>query len=681
VVGRWNAWLLPALITVAQVCWWPGSVLLRGSAVALVPAAAMVAATLLVGWTLVRRRERPVTVTLVIYGVVTLAYWIVRDEHRAFFAGDAGLPVEFAIWTAVFNLGMHAVWRTAVLVCAGLALLEFAEMAAGEGLTVLGLARASVAMMIYLAIAAFGRRRGRWVRERREAEHRLAAARRAGIEAATAERRRLTRELHDEAAHHLTAIVIDASTAQMLGDEQSQQRDEVLDRTRHTSGTTLATLQNLVEVLPFADMPAPSLTGLADDFRLLGQVVEVDLPVVDPPRPVAEAAYGIARESLTNTLRYAPGGAVRVRLSYDGERAELVVDDDGRQASAPVAAGLGGGNGLTGMRERAQALGGSLEAGPRPDGGWRVRAVLPVPADARRPDAAPSPTAGQRAVKLRRRVALDACLLLLVLALPLSFIVHGVATGSVTAAVAVSLTLVAFAHGAPLLWRRSRPWPAFAAVTLTLPLGLLLEAAGAVAFAYPVILSLFVVELFAVYSLAAWGARPALTWLGIPVTAVSTSVVFGAMEHSEAAFAEYQMPPAFLFVALMALPLLVTPFSLLLIWLAGYLVWRRRDRRRASEEGIEAALARAAELTRVERDRFAAGLRGAVLQHVAEVRAAAAREDLPAVVASARSALAAMRVLLAGAARAGVPTSAAPTPPAAPPPVPQTTAGSSAATN
>ncbi|MEU4419892.1 histidine kinase, partial [Actinoplanes sp. NPDC024001] len=397
-MGRWNAWLLPALITVAQICWWPGSALLRGSTVAPVPAAAMVTGTLAIGWALIQRRERPVTVTLVVSGVLELLYWIVPDGHQAFSAGDAVLPVELATLIAIFNLGMHAAWRTAVLVCAGLTLLSFATASAEEGFSVLGLLRLPVGMIMYLAVAAFGRRRGRRKRERREAEHRLAAARRAGIEAAIAERRRLARELHDEAAHHLTAIVIDASTAQMLGDERPDVRGEVLDRTRRTSEDTLATLRNLVDVLPFADMPAPSLTGLADDFRLLGQVVEVDLPVVDPPRVVAEAAYGIAREALTNTLRYAPGGTVRLRLSDNGERAELIVDDDGRHASAPVAAGLGGGNGLTGMRERAQAIGGSLEAGPRPDGGWRVRAVLPVPADTLRPDAA---AAQHRPVDLR----------------------------------------------------------------------------------------------------------------------------------------------------------------------------------------------------------------------------------------------------------------------------------------
>ncbi|MEU4424175.1 hypothetical protein AB0F81_26410 [Actinoplanes sp. NPDC024001] len=279
-------------------------------------------------------------------------------------------------------------------------------------------------------------------------------------------------------------------------------------------------------------------------------------------------------------------------------------------------------------------------------------------------------------------MALDACLLLLVLALPLSLIVHGVATGLLTGATTVPLTLVALAHAAPLLWRRRHPWPAFAAVTLTLALGPLLVTSGLVAPEhYAILMSLAVVELFAVYSLAAWGKRPALTWLAVPVTAVSTSLMLAVLQDSDAASAEDRLPPTFLAAPLMAVHLLLTltPFSLLLIWLAGYLAWRQRDRRRASEKRVEAALARAAELTRDERDRFAAGLRGAVLQHVAEVRSAAVREDLPAVVSSARSALAAMRVLLAGAARAGVPTSATLTPAAAPPPQPPATAGSTTA--
>jgi hypothetical protein len=251
-------------------------------------------------------------------------------------------------------------------------------------------------------------------------------------------------------------------------------------------------------------------------------------------------------------------------------------------------------------------------------------------------------------------VAVKSYPLLLVLALPLALIISHVVTRP--AAGAALLTPAVIGHAVPLLWRRRRPGLAFIAVTLTLPPPVLLTVFGVVPPEYATVLwALIPVDLFALYSLAAWGRRPALTWLGIPVAFGSTTLANTARWATLDALPEDQQVSAvFGAILMMFLLALLNP---IFVWLAGFLVWRHRDRRRKGDKQVEAALARAAELTRDERDRFADGLRGAVLHHIAEVQSAAGREDLPAVIAAARSALAAMRVLLAGAARAGVPTS------------------------
>ena len=135
-------------------------------------------------------------------------------------------------------------------------------------------------------------------------------------------------------------------------------------------------------------LPTQGLDELDDlraSLRSAGVDVELD---VDPatatlPSAVATTGYRIVQEALTNVVRHARGSSARVRVAREGDRVVIDVTDDGTGAvgPAPGAAVPGGtGNGVRGMRERAQAAGGTLEAGPRTEGGWRVRATLPVPA-------------------------------------------------------------------------------------------------------------------------------------------------------------------------------------------------------------------------------------------------------------------------------------------------------------
>ena len=126
-----------------------------------------------------------------------------------------------------------------------------------------------------------------------------------------------------------------------------------------------------------AKAPAPSLRRLADltgATTAAGLGVQVEGEPGDLPAPIDSAAYRIVQESLTNAVRHATGAtAITVRFARQNGSLEVVVDDDGNGSTEPKT-----GNGLRGMRERAEALGGTLDAGTRPEGGFEVRAVIPV---------------------------------------------------------------------------------------------------------------------------------------------------------------------------------------------------------------------------------------------------------------------------------------------------------------
>jgi signal transduction histidine kinase len=314
--------------------------------------------------------------------VITLGQVVMPGQDSST-PGDALLVLSGADLIAVFSVAVLCARQTTVLVLVALTLWQAALPALNGGFTEDEPFDLLLTFVLYVGVAAGGRVRRRWVADRVGAAHRLAEAEEVRREAAVAERRRLARELHDVTAHHLTSIVVNASAAEFLGDQRPELRAEALDFAARTGRDTLTDLRRLVDVLPAGPVlpaePAPSPDELADDFRQLGQLVMVET-TGDPPPEVAAALHAIAREALTNTLRYAPGGTVRLSQTYGPDGAELVVEDDGA-GSAP-ATGLGGGRGVSGMRERAEALGGSLQAGPG-GRGWLVRAVLPLDAGIR----------------------------------------------------------------------------------------------------------------------------------------------------------------------------------------------------------------------------------------------------------------------------------------------------------
>jgi signal transduction histidine kinase len=196
------------------------------------------------------------------------------------------------------------------------------------------------------------------------------------------ERLELARELHDVVAHHITAIVLQAQTARLR-----QPVDGPLAGIEAAGSDALAAMRRLVALLRDTDDAVPATPGperLGDLVnRFNGPAVKLRLPEEDEsawPPEVASTVYRIVQESLTNVSRHARHARtvtvdVTVDVTSDGDAVIVEVADD-----APPVPARRGGYGLVGMRERVEAIGGTLHAGPRTGGGWTVRAALPLPA-------------------------------------------------------------------------------------------------------------------------------------------------------------------------------------------------------------------------------------------------------------------------------------------------------------
>lgn len=230
--------------------------------------------------------------------------------------------------------------------------------------------------------------RVRAVRALRERARTLEAERDATARAAVAEERsRIARELHDVVAHSVSVMTVQAGgVRRLLGPEQTRERD-ALAAIEATGRQALAEMRRMVGVMrtdpDLADLaPQPGLAGLGrliDELRVAG--LPVDLQVAGEPRQLQPgldlAAFRIVQEGLTNTLKHAGPAHAWVRLRHEADALEIMVEDDGRGA----ANGAAGGHGLIGIRERVAIYGGTFESGPRPGGGYRLSARLPVAAD------------------------------------------------------------------------------------------------------------------------------------------------------------------------------------------------------------------------------------------------------------------------------------------------------------
>ncbi|WP_369244636.1 sensor histidine kinase [Streptomyces sp. R41] len=218
-------------------------------------------------------------------------------------------------------------------------------------------------------------RREQWARER--AERAQSAKRRADEE-----RLRIARELHDVLAHSISVINVQAGVGLALLDSDPEQARTALTTIKAASKEALGEVRQVLDTLrapgeaPRA--PAPGLDRLpelVEQAAGAGLTVEIEGEVPKLPPGTDLAAFRIVQEALTNVVRHSGSRHARVRLESAEGALRLRIDDDGPATGADAG---GSGNGLAGMRERAAALGGTIEAGPRDDGGFRVLAVLPL---------------------------------------------------------------------------------------------------------------------------------------------------------------------------------------------------------------------------------------------------------------------------------------------------------------
>ena len=230
---------------------------------------------------------------------------------------------------------------------------------------------------------------GVFVRSRREAvaqAARTAAAERQAERAVADERARMARELHNIVSHNLSVVVLQAAGAQAAG---SSDTGPTLEKIERSGRQALVEMRRLLGVLRQPDEPAagPELSpqpGIAELAALVEGVRAAGLPVVlvidgDPdrlPAAVDISAYRIVQEALTNVLKHAGQASAEVSVRCGADEVLIEVTDDGGGLQA--AGQAGGGHGLTGMRERVALFGGELVAGPQPDGGFAVRARLPL---------------------------------------------------------------------------------------------------------------------------------------------------------------------------------------------------------------------------------------------------------------------------------------------------------------
>ncbi|MEV0199314.1 histidine kinase [Nonomuraea sp. NPDC050691] len=318
--------------------------------------------------------------------------------------GAAGLVMLYSV----------AAYRGLAVALGGLALslvLYAASAAAGAGAPV---AWSDHLVVVVALVAVWGvgrslRLRRAYMEELKDRAARLERARSADRRAARAEERsRIARELHDVVAHHVSVMTVQASAARRVLASDPEVASEALTAIEETGRLALTEMRNIVGVLragaraELGPQPGTSdLPALVDQMREAG--LATGLTVEGAPGPIPAgvdlAAYRLVQEGLTNALRHAgPGAAARVTVRYEPHELDVRVEDDGRgpgggldapdgdphEGGAYESGGDGGGirrgrgHGLVGIRERVALYGGILSIGPRPGGGFEVRARFPL---------------------------------------------------------------------------------------------------------------------------------------------------------------------------------------------------------------------------------------------------------------------------------------------------------------
>jgi signal transduction histidine kinase len=316
------------------------------------------------------RQRFPVAVLAVAFGT-TLAYSVI---------GYAGGPIFVSLIVAFFTAVLAGRRKEAIasLVAGYLGFLWLgALLHRGHAA---GLAPAlGLAAWLLVMLAAAEALRVRRTRQEEAAHIAAEEARRRVSE----ERLRIAHEVHDVVAHNISLINVQAATTLHLMHDEDGRAAEALSTIKRVSQETLAELRSVLGVLRQVDedaplAPVPTLARLDELItRTSATGVDAHVEVEGTPRQLPAsvdlAAYRIVQEALTNVVRHAGTPDAAVRIVYSDDALVVQVDDNGATSTKAEP-----GNGIVGMTERAAALGGNLQAGPRPGGGFRVRAWLPV---------------------------------------------------------------------------------------------------------------------------------------------------------------------------------------------------------------------------------------------------------------------------------------------------------------
>jgi len=348
----------------------------------------------LTGAALLFRRYRPLEVLIAVAVLTTIFTWSL-DGSNDILAIPLGLYAVAAFRSP--RLAWVAGAAALVVAAAGLAVwISAVPPAPGPGYDywnlLLILALTSVLGVLFGSLTFGRRQRLRTLEER--AEHLARERDNQATIATLAERSRIAREMHDIVAHSLSVMVALADGAAAAVDRNPAMTKQALEELSETGRTALDDMRKVLSVLR-EETPSTSSTAPAPMARDVGELVErfrtAGLPIRytvtgEPAGLQAQelAMYRIIQESLTNVLRYADDvTTVDVALVHGPDTCTVTVLDDGHQkeAGGGAAPSVGTGRGIIGMTERAVMLGGRVEAGPAPGGGWRVKAVLPAKTD------------------------------------------------------------------------------------------------------------------------------------------------------------------------------------------------------------------------------------------------------------------------------------------------------------
>ncbi|BCL29509.1 sensor histidine kinase [Streptomyces aurantiacus] len=444
-MNRTDDRLLPVLLICAQAAVWPGAALVRGT----VPAAsALLVAALVAGavtGALVLRRTRPVAGLVLVAAACALGVGPLPTGAMAVL-GTAGVGL------ALFTVAAERDTFTAVLCAVALAVWQLLQDISLHGLSERDGLDLVLTALLYAATCGAGLLVRRTRRARSAAEHLLKRAESERHRLPAVERRRMERELHDVSAHHLTAVVVSAGAALGLRERRPELADDALRFAVETGREVTRALGAVRAPAPSREeQPPPEerLRSLVDGFRHLDQPVDCEIGPL-PEGAVADAAFGIVREGLTNVARYAPGARTTVRCRYGDTRTEVVVTSAAPLSGAVThGAGLGGGRGQGFLRSRAREAGGTLTSGPTAEGGWEVRAVLPGRT------AAPAEPSAPRSYRVAQVTA--AVGLVLQPLLPVLVIRSETTSGGGQVSVGVLFALLVAAQVVALLWLRRTP--------------------------------------------------------------------------------------------------------------------------------------------------------------------------------------------------------------------------------